>query len=331
MKITITIETETLQKAKELGLNISRVCEMALKHYINALITANKQLSEFTESNLKMPNNLGSTNKFDWSEFEKFLNRDHTTRVCRDMLRYAQKYQHCIHQKDLKPITLLSVGKRRMVMAALSAYAKFSGFHEDWKALVKQYGLTWSGKKDDVLIARFTKIKDPNEVFEYIKQVKNAQPKLAPFIEFMAITGLRLTEAVDAYNLIREKDTQYYNAEKQILEHYKYKDIFLRKGKKAFISFVPPDIIKRIKNSEPLKSKYSIQKAINKKNLKARFSDIREAHASYLTKYLRPSEIDFLQGRISATVFMQNYFNPALIADLKLRAFKAMREIQANI
>jgi len=58
-----------------------------------------------------------------------------------------------------------------------------------------------------------------------------------------------------------------------------------------------------------------------------RFSDIREAHANVLTKYLRQAEIDFLQGRVSASVFMRNYFNPALIIDLRKRVFKAVSEI----
>ena len=46
---------------------------------------------------------------------------------------------------------------------------------------------------------------------------------------------------------------------------------------------------------------------------------MREAHATFMTKYLRPSEIDFLHGRVSSSIFMRNYFNPALINDLKER------------
>ncbi|MBS7653962.1 MAG: hypothetical protein QXU95_02175 [Candidatus Bathyarchaeia archaeon] len=38
---------------------------------------------------------------------------------------------------------------------------------------------------------------------------------------------------------------------------------------------------------------------------------------------MRESEIDFLQGRISASIFMRNYFNPAWISDLKSRALES--------
>ena len=44
-------------------------------------------------------------------------------------------------------------------------------------------------------------------------------------------------------------------------------------------------------------------------------------------KYLKQPEIDFLQGRVSASVFMQNYFNPQFIADLQDRALQNSREL----
>lgn len=42
-----------------------------------------------------------------------------------------------------------------------------------------------------------------------------------------------------------------------------------------------------------------------------RFGDVREVWASVMPKHLRQPEIDFLQGRVSTSVFMRNYFNPA--------------------
>jgi len=46
-----------------------------------------------------------------------------------------------------------------------------------------------------------------------------------------------------------------------------------------------------------------------------------------MTRFLNPAEIDFLQGRVSASVFMRNYFNPALIKDLKKRVFQGISEL----
>jgi intergrase/recombinase len=252
------------------------------------------------------------------------------------MVSYAKKFQHCLKSGDLTPLLSFSAGKKRLVMAAFSALAKYMGVYEDWRKLIRQYQLKWSGKsKDDIVIERLTRVSDPDEVFEWIRQVKEAEPRLSSFMDFMAISGMRFVEAVDSYNLIialaKEKTLKgYYNAEKETLEHYKFKDKFLRKAKKVFISFVPKDLVETIVNNEPLR-KNTIQTWVKRSGLPLRFSDIREAHASYLTKYLKGPEIDFLHGRIGINVFMQNYFNPALISDLKDRTFRAIAEILAKI
>ena len=43
------------------------------------------------------------------------------------------------------------------------------------------------------------------------------------------------------------------------------------------------------------------------------------------------SEINFLHGRIGASVFMQNYFNIAWITDLKKRLFTDIKQILKEI
>jgi hypothetical protein len=72
---------------------------------------------------------------------------------------------------------------------------------------------------------------------------------------------------------------------------------------------------------------YGVQTAV-KRVLPLRFSDVREAHGTFLTKFLKPSEIDFLHGRVTGSVFMANYFNPSLVSDLKARVFQGISEIQ---
>jgi len=152
-------------------------------------------------------------------------------------------------------------------------------------------------------------------------------------MDFMAITGLRFNEALESYNLIirlaeEGKLSQYYNEDREVLEHFRFKKIFIRRTKKAFMSFVPKSLIEAISRNKPLTHSYAI--SVRKRGFKLRFGDIREAHATFLTKYLRESEIDFLHGRVSASVFMRNYFNPALIGDLKTRVFQGIREIQTK-
>jgi len=222
-----------------------------------------------------------------------------------------------------------------MVMASLSALAKFLGAYEDWQQLTKSYSLKWAGKSStDIILDRFQKVEDPNEIFDWIKQVKVERPELSDFMDLMAITGMRMIEAFNCYNMIirlakESRLADYYNG--QVLEHYKFKDVFIRGNKKVFISFAPEQLINRIAENEPLNSWMSVQKLVTKRGLPSRFSDVREAHATFLTKYLKDAEIDFLHGRVSTNVFMRNYFNPALIADLQARVLQGIAEIQTKI
>ena len=242
-------------------------------------------------------------------------------------MRYARKFCHCLLKGDFSELNGFSDSKRTHVMKALSALSKFLGVYEDYKTLLKNYGLKWSVNSDDIIINRLTKTVNPSEVFEWIKSVKKEKPDLTDFMDFMAITGLRFNEALESYNLIIKLAeegnlSQYYNEDKEVLEHFKFKETFIRRTKKAFMSFVPKIFVEAISRNKPLTHSYAI--SVRKKGFRLRFGDIREAHATFFTKYLRESEIDFLHGRVSASVFMRNYFNPALIGDLKDRVFKAI-------
>ena len=272
-----------------------------------------------------------------WESFIEWVSKDHRPAVTRDIINYSRRYAHCLFKKDLSEIRDLRPTLRVNVVKALSSLAKFLGVYEEYKRLVKDYGLTWKGKSiDDLVIDRLVKVKDPDEVFQWVKTVKQRRPDIRVFMDYISITGLRLDEAVQSYNLIiklskQGKLSEYYNEANECLEHFRFKEVFIRKSKKAFISFVPKELIDQIKVSEPLTSKHSVQQFVKKSGLKIRFSDIREAHASFLTKYLNPAEIDFLHGRVSTNIFMANYFNPKLIADLKERIFKAIAEIRTKI
>ncbi|MEM3459602.1 MAG: integrase [Candidatus Bathyarchaeia archaeon] len=269
-----------------------------------------------------------------WEDFEKWLLRDHRRHTVVSMVSYAKKYCHCLFNRDLSEVRDLVDSLRPNVIRALSSLAKYLGIYEDWKVLFKQYGLRWTGRSaDQLIIDRLVKVKDPDEVFEWIRKVKAERHDLKVFMDFISITGLRLDEAVQSFNLVIQLSregrlNEYYNEENETLEHFRFKEIFLRKSKKAFFSFVPRELVKQISECQPLTSKHVVHKRVRMKGLPLRFADIREAHASILTRHLTQPEIDFLHGRVSANVFMQNYFNPKLIADLKDRIFKAISEIQ---
>ena len=292
------------------------------------------------KSNFRDFKELASINadSIDWDSFYAWLVKERSERYAMDLFSYAKKYCHCLFSGDLSEIAMLNVPKRRMVMASLSNLAKFLGVYDEWRRMVHRFGIKWvtSDVTDRRIIDRLTKVSDPGEIYEWVKTVKKARPDLEDFLDFMAITGLRLVEAVRSYNLIvqlsrNNRLSSYYNEEKEALEHFRYEELFLRKGKKAFVSFVPKQFIRRISQNKNEITKNTVVMAVKRMGLKQRFSDLRELHGSILTRYLSESEINFLHGRIGASVFMQNYFNIAWIKDLKKRLFMGIKEILKEI
>jgi intergrase/recombinase len=265
----------------------------------------------------------------EWSSFKRFLKDRCSERVIADRVRYAQKFGYCLLNRDFSELNGFAESKRRHALEGLSALAKFLGIYEDFRELVKAYGLKWaSSTSEDLLISRMNKVYENGDVLKWVSQVKARFPELHTFIDFMLASGLRFEETINSYNLIinlskEGKLSSYYDREKQILEHYRFKTMFIRRTKKAFISFIPESLIERISRQEKF-TRAMIDNRLKRSGFKSRFSDVREYYATYMTRFLNPAEIDFLQGRVSASVFMRNYFNPALIGDLKERVFKGI-------
>ena len=93
------------------------------------------------------------------------------------------------------------------------------------------------------------------------------------------------------------------------------------------MGFVPRELIGSIQSSGLNITQDVVRMRIQRLGLPLRFSDIRELFASFSVKNLKQPEIDFLQGRVSSSVFMQNYFNPMWIADLKKRAIENVHDL----
>jgi hypothetical protein len=193
-----------------------------------------------------------------WVSFKRFLMDRCSERVAEDRVRYAQKLGYCLFNRDFSELNRFAESKRRHALAGLSALAKFLGVYEEFKGLVKAYGLTWASlSADDLLIARMNKTVQNGDVLKWIDGVKARFPELHTFIDFMLASGLRFEEAINAFNLIvdlskEDKLSSYYDREKQALEHYRFKSVFIRRTKKAFISFTPKPSLKESLNKRSL-------------------------------------------------------------------------------
>ena len=109
--------------------------------------------------------------------------------------------------------------------------------------------------------------------------------------------GLRPSEVCESVRLLnsfqpmcssKDQDTgrtTYYNWERQTLEHFRFPEIFLRKTKKAYISFVTLDNLKPIAKMGPRTPGYnSIRLACQRRGINMNMHLCRRVFASWLRK-----------------------------------------------
>ena len=149
-------------------------------------------------------------------------------------------------------ILQLAPDKRIHAMKALSSLARFTGQQETWRHIRQRYGLQWSTgtEKIDAFTRFFDDSKDLDTMLQWLRKALRVLPtNYANFYLFCTLTGLRASECVEAVRLINMVPNSgqryyYYNPERQILQHYLYPHIFIRKTKAVYISVVNDEIVK---------------------------------------------------------------------------------------
>jgi intergrase/recombinase len=98
------------------------------------------------------------------------------------------------------------------------------------------------------------------------------------------------------------------------LEHFRFPDIFLRQTKKAYISFVTPEMLDMVRCFEPsiIVTSYNAIRLTCRRN--GVTMDMRYCHkifASRLHNYgVSDVLIDLLQGRVGKGVLVNHYIQP---------------------
>ncbi|MEM1582731.1 MAG: hypothetical protein QXK89_09530 [Candidatus Bathyarchaeia archaeon] len=162
--------------------------------------------------------------EFDWGEFKVWLSGVYGRKTAVDVFSYARRFGFCLLTGDLRPLLGLSESKRLHALKALSALAKFIGVHERFRELVKNYGFKWGKCSDELIIRRITG-KNGDDILDWVGVVSKVHG-LSLFSRFMLVSGLRFEEAINAYNLIIDGVSGYFNRELSALEHFRFKEIF---------------------------------------------------------------------------------------------------------
>jgi hypothetical protein len=97
--------------------------------------------------------------------------KDHMIEYSRNTVVYAKKYYLSLLNHDFTEIRDLKDTIRPNALKALSCLARYLGVYEEFKLLVKNYSLKWSGRKaEDLIVDRITKVESPDEIFQLDKK-----------------------------------------------------------------------------------------------------------------------------------------------------------------
>ena len=184
-----------------------------------------------------------------WHEFHQFLLQRMTEKTAEDRLRYAKRYASVLQNYNVTLLLQLPPNKRIHIMKSLSCLARYIGTQSDWLAIRQRYGLQWSigTEKLDAFTRFFGDSKDLDTMIGWLKEAIQALPtKYANFFLFCTLTGMHCSEALESVKLIKkdpETFNRYYDPDGQVLRHYAFLNIFIRRTKAVYISIVDDEII----------------------------------------------------------------------------------------
>jgi len=255
-----------------------------------------------------------------WPEYRSFLlskfSRSYALQVYNNGLRHFD----CL--ENPQKISAERASIRGNVLKAMVNLAKYLGCYEEYKTKLRNHGVKWINTDDS--FNSFLRILNNNhsslgEWYTTARGILRNNENL--WLKFTLLTGLRKKEAINSFNLIIELSQQnklsnYYNSELEILEHFKYSDLFLRATKKVYISIVGKDMISEIERFSKV-SYSAVRKRLTKHKQNLRFKELRSYFATYLRNNGVLAEyVDLLQGRIPKSVFARHYLKVEDVKEL---------------
>jgi Archaeal phage integrase len=252
--------------------------------------------------------------------FKSYLKAQKKRNV-RQIMCYAQEYHTILETGDASILSCLESSTiRRHAMEALSCLSKCNGTYDRWQEIRRRYNLRWTLGNESLhaLHRVFDTELNLDVMLNRIKKMVDVLPHhMGHIIRFGVITGLRPSEAVESVRLINNEETfhTYYNKLHMALEHFSFPEIFLRRTKKAFISFVTSDMIELAKldyiKQSNVPAYNAIRHALNRKGLNMNMSFARKVFASHLRLCgVQPEIVDMLQGRVSTSKLTRHYLVP---------------------
>jgi len=269
-----------------------------------------------------------NVSNIDWNDFKNYVFKKYAKSWARTVYSYARKYASLIDNPSM--VETFSGSKKNSVLKSLVALSKFYGFYTEFKQKIEDYGIKYSRTTSIDSFFRIFNNNNQNILVWYQKAANVLNDDCCTYLKFLIMSGLRPSEGIESFNLIRTRLEEYYNVESGTLEHFRFKDTFLRNTKNVFITIVPEALIQEIAEKEKVTSPM-VTKKLQRNGLRIRLNNLRDYYATFMVRHgLIKEEVDLLQGRIGKSIFVRHYWSPA-IKELKQRVIKALTELEKEI
>ena len=208
----------------------------------------------------------------DWNDFRDYVFKKYAKSWAYTVYAYAKKYVHLINNPSR--LETFSDSKKNSVLKSLTAFSKYYGFYEEIKKRIKDYGIRYSRSSSIDAFLRIFSTNNRDVLVWYHKAFNLLNEESRTYLKFLLLSGLRPSEGIESFNLIRTKLNGYYNEELGALEHFRFKEIFLRNTKNAFITIIPRSFIMKI--AEKDKVTYSmVKKRFQRNHTPIRLNELR--------------------------------------------------------
>ena len=231
--------------------------------------------------------------------FVRWLSSQHKTRnTIRETVIYAKKYRSILDTGDASPLLTLSDRNRHHILCSMANLAKYQGRYDQFLQLKQRYNLKWTSGYNSSLqsLQRFFSPDLTLDVMlQRIKEMMRLLPtSMSKIVQFGVLVGLRSAEIVESVRLINDKEAfaRYYDPVQMTLQHYKFPQ-FLRTTKKAYISFVTPEMLKIVELTacDRLPSYNAIRLTCQRRGITCDMRFGRKIHATHLHQSGIPVEI----------------------------------------
>jgi hypothetical protein len=273
-------------------------------------------------------------NSIDWNGFKTWIFHKYSKTYAPTVNCYARKYAHLING-NLRELDLLSSSVKNATIKSLIVLSKFLGIHQDFKLRLQDYGVKMARPDVFASFLRIYNNKNTDLLDWYSKATSVLKDNEKLLLRFLLLTGVRKEEAITSFNKILELSRQnnlsiYYNDELNVLQHFVFKELFLRNTKNLYVSITEESSVMEIAESSPVTYE-QVRKRLLRHGLKLRINELRDFYGSFMVRHnLIKEEVDLLQGRIPPSIFLRHYWSPSF-KELKDRTLKAITELKQTL